>query len=73
MRPAAIIGRTPARALRVLPSGIFVGEGGQLKQVYTFTPQAEISADAPLSETFRVTMREHMRIAIPKAVRASFR
>ena len=62
--PAAIIARTPARALRITAKGIFVGIKGRLELKYIFRQSVQQPADVPFVEAFRD--------AIAKATRASF-
>jgi hypothetical protein len=68
-RPHAIIARTPARALRITSRGIFVGDSGRLRLLYSLTPQAKINPDVPFSETFEYVMRESVRTGFADAMR----
>lgn len=67
--PRAIIDNTPKRALRVLPSGIFVGKGGRLHLVYSFRKSAHINSDVPFYDAFDRSMRAEMRKQFPLALR----
>lgn len=71
--PRAIIQRTPKRALRITPRGIFVGEGGRLKMRYSFHQAARQPADVPFHEDFRDTMVRRLRVEFPKALRKAMR
>ena len=62
--PAAIIARTPARALRITAKGIFVGVKGRLQLKYIFRQSVQQPADVPFVEEFRW--------AILKAARDNF-
>lgn len=66
--PRAIIGSTPKRALRVLPSGIFVGRGGRLHLVYSFKGEAHVNSDVPFYDGFDRSMRAGMRKQFPLAL-----
>jgi hypothetical protein len=67
-RPAAIIARTPKRALRITPKGIFVGKGGRLELIYAFKASAEQPADVPFDQDFRDTMTVELRTSFPAAM-----
>lgn len=67
-RPAAIVARTPPRALRITSKGIFVGEGGKLNLVYSLTPSANQPADVPFREDFARIMLREMAVAFPTAI-----
>jgi hypothetical protein len=67
-KPAAIIAKTPKRALRITPRGIFVGQGGRLHLKYSFRPSASVSADVPFDEEFQRMMREEINRAFPLAL-----
>ncbi|MCX5496449.1 hypothetical protein OSH11_17210 [Kaistia dalseonensis] len=59
--PYAIRAMTPARALRVLPHGIFVGKGGRLHLVYSFKQSAHQPEDVPFFESFQRVMRAELK------------
>ena len=67
-RPAAIIARTPKRALRVTPRGILVGKNGRLELKYTLVQQARQPADVPLDADFAHYMERELRLSLPAAV-----
>lgn len=67
-RPAAIIARTPKRALRVTDRGIFVGQGGKLRLKYSLEQTAQQPADVPFARDFKTIMTEELRKALPAAV-----
>ena len=64
-RPAALIARTPRRALRITRRGIFVGKGGRLHLKYALRSSIPIPADTPFYEDFETAMRNGMRTAFP--------
>jgi hypothetical protein len=66
--PRSIIDRTPKRALRVTPQGIFVGKGGRLQLKYAFKQQARQPADVPFRDDFETTMRAELRVSFPAAL-----
>jgi hypothetical protein len=65
MRPAAILANTPKRALRVLPHGIFVGEGGRLWLRYSAEKSARITGRVPFQETWRRVLAAEARRVFP--------
>lgn len=67
--PKALIARTPKRALRITPKGIFVGENGRLKLKYVFAPSAQINKDVPFYEDFERVMRQEIAAAFPGAMK----
>lgn len=67
-KPSAIIAMTPARSLRVLPHGIFTGEGGRLHLRYSFERSAKIRKDVPFLEVFHASMLAEARAAFPEAM-----
>jgi hypothetical protein len=67
-QPAAIIARTPKRALRVTSRGIFVGEVGKLKLKYSLLASAIQPADVPFQEVFEDAMRNGVRTSFPAAM-----
>ena len=69
--PYAIRAATPPRALRVLPHGIFVGEGGRLHLVYSFKQSAHQKADVPFFENFQHVMRSEMRKGFAASLKAA--
>ncbi|BCP53795.1 hypothetical protein K32_24120 [Kaistia sp. 32K] len=72
-KPQAIRASTPARALRVLPRGIFIGRGGRLHLAYAFATSAMQRADVPFERHFRIVMAAEMRKAYPGAMRRAMR
>ena len=66
--PRAIIDRTPKRALRVTPKGIFVGKDGRLQLKYAFKAQAKQPADVPFRDDFETVMRAELRVSFPAAL-----
>lgn len=70
-RPRALIDSTPKRALRITPKGIFVGQGGRLHLMYSFSPQAQIKHDVNFIEDFNDAIRQEIpRNFMPALVRA---
>lgn len=67
-RPAAIIAKTPKRALRVTKDAIFVGQGGRLRMKYVFKPQTRIKLDLPIYPEFKRIMRTEIKREFPKAL-----
>lgn len=67
--PKALIAKTPKRALRITPKGIFVGEGGRLRLKYVFKPSASIDKDVPFYEDFQRVMREEVAATFPASMR----
>jgi hypothetical protein len=63
--PGAIIARTPKRALRITPTGIFIGEHGRLRLAYKLQPSAQIKKDVPFKADFRKFFREEIDRAFP--------
>jgi hypothetical protein len=63
--PRAIIARTPKRALRITPTGIFVGEHGRLRMAYKLQPSIQMKADVPFKQDFVRFMREEIDKAFP--------
>lgn len=72
-RPSGIIARTPKRALRILPSGIYVGEGGRLHMRYSFKTSARQSADVPFYEDFEYVMHNTIRTGYADTMRNAMR
>jgi hypothetical protein len=68
-RPAAIIERTPKRALRVTSRGIFVAEGGRLHLKYSFKQQVAIAKDVPFYEDFAYSMKQELRTGFAEKFR----
>lgn len=65
-RPAAIIAKTPKRALRITPRGIFVGVRGQgLTLKYLFRRSVEQPADVPFEDAFRDAIRRDAAASFP--------
>ncbi len=48
----AIVQRTPRRALRITKTGLFVGQHGRLKLMYSFRPSVRIGRHWPAEVTF---------------------
>ncbi len=71
--PRAIVGRTPKRALRITPTGIFVGVGGHLKLAYKLQPSAEIKKDVPFIQDFERFMREEIDRMFPQRMYEAMR
>ncbi|GJD59713.1 hypothetical protein [Methylobacterium dankookense] len=67
-RPAAVIARTPKRALRVTDRGILVGEKGRLRLKFSLEPQARQPAHVPMGRDFQSYMRDELRAALPAAI-----
>lgn len=72
-RPAAVIAKTPKRALRITPRGIFVGQGGQLKLKFALKPSTRQPKDVPFREDFRRSMTSRMVRAFPAAIARAMR
>jgi hypothetical protein len=72
-RPAALIARTPKRALRITPRGIYVGKGGRLHLKYALRRSVPIPADVPFEADFRTAMINGMRTAFPYWLRVAMR
>ena len=68
-RPKALIARTPKRALRITPTGIFVGEGGKLRMRYKLQPTVTIKPDVPFQEDFNRFMNIACQKAFPQRIR----
>jgi hypothetical protein len=66
--PRSIIARTPKRALRITPFGIFVGEGGRLRLKYRFKTMASQPKDVPFYDDFETVMRVELRTSFPSAM-----
>lgn len=64
-RAAALIARTPKRALRITNRGIYVGKGGRLQLKYALRRSVPIPADVPFESDFQTAMRDGMRTAFP--------
>lgn len=64
-RPGALIANTPHRALRITPSGIFVGRHGRLHLMYKLQPTATIKPDVAFVEDFKQFMCEAIETAFP--------
>jgi hypothetical protein len=71
-----VVKKTPKRALRVLPKGIFVGQGGRLHMVYGFKASARLDKRFRFYEDFARTARAGLDALFPgyiqSAVRSSF-
>jgi len=55
-RAREVIARTPKRALRITQRGIFVGESGKLRLIFTFRSRVRVPADVPFYRDFEDTM-----------------
>jgi hypothetical protein len=60
-----LIDRTPKRALRRTPTGIFVGQGGMLHLKYSLKPSVTIRADVPFVPDFEDAMRRSVSAGFP--------
>ncbi|MCD0417273.1 hypothetical protein LOC51_08605 [Rubrivivax sp. JA1024] len=67
--PKALVAKTPKRALRITPKGIFVGEGGRLRLKYALKQSAQINKDVPFYEDFQRVMRQEIARAFPTTMR----
>jgi hypothetical protein len=67
-RARAIIARTPVRALRITPRGIFVGEHGRLKLKFVLKPSIRIAKDVPFRSDFRASMIAAVSRSFPPAM-----
>lgn len=72
-RPKDLISGVPAKALRVTPSGIFVGIGGRLHLFYVFTKSATIKKDVNFVEDFTYAMSQEARRNLPRAMAEALR
>jgi hypothetical protein len=72
-RPAALIAKTPARALRITNRGIFVGKGGRLQLKYALRRSIPIPADVPFESDFRTAMINGVRTAFPRWIKQAMR
>lgn len=72
-RPRAIVANTPARALRITPTGIFVGKHGRLQLKFSLLKSAVQPADVPFLEDFKETMNQTMRTAFPDYMRQAMK
>lgn len=61
LTPQRIIDRTPKRALRITPRGLFVGEHGRLHLKYSFARTINIPSRVPFYEDFEYTVSEAVR------------
>jgi hypothetical protein len=69
-RPRALIARTPARSLRITPTGIFVGKrGGGLRLAFSLKSSANQPKDVPFHEDFELIMRNSVRTSFPAAMK----
>jgi hypothetical protein len=66
--PRSIIARTPKRALRITPRGIFVGEGGRLRLKYAFKAMASQPKDVPFYDDFQMVMEAELRTSFASAM-----
>jgi hypothetical protein len=64
-RAAALIAKTPKRALRITNRGIYVGRGGRLHLKFALRRSVPIPADVPFESDFATAMRDGMRTAFP--------
>jgi hypothetical protein len=67
-KPANIVARTPARALRITPRSIFVGEGGRLHLKYSLRREAAQPQRVPMYEDFIYTVSNAMRTGFADAM-----
>jgi hypothetical protein len=72
-KPANIVARTPARALRITPRSILVGEGGRLHLRYSLRREAAQPARVPLYQDFIYTVSNAMRTGFEDAMRYAMR
>lgn len=72
-RPKQLIATTPKRALRILPSGIFIGEGGKLNLMYSFKTSVMQPKDVPFAQDFARVMVAKVNDALPRAVKFAMR
>lgn len=70
-RPAQVIARTPPKALRITPRGIFVAQGGKLRLMYALKPSVVIRATVPFYEDFEYTINAEMRTGFAKQMKAA--
>ena len=68
-RPKALIARTPKRALRITPRGIFVGRGGKLKLKYALKATTSQPKDVDFYGDFEAAMTNEMRVMFPIHIR----
>lgn len=70
-RAAAIIARTPKRALRITKRGIFRGEGGRLRLIFALRPIVHVKKDVPFYEVWNAWMQHSVeRLFAPKMEQA---
>lgn len=67
-RPRELINRTPKRALRITPFGIFIGKAGRLHLMYTFKRSARIKSRVPFTADFKTSMHAKLRDAFPATI-----
>lgn len=72
-KPAAIIARTPKRALRITAGGIFIGIKGKLVLKYLFRRSVQQPADVPFDEAFQDAMRRAVKADFPRQMKAAMR
>lgn len=57
-RLAAVLKRTPKRALRITPGGVFIGQHGRLQMIFAFKEQVTMRKDVPFEEDFKRVVME---------------
>jgi hypothetical protein len=67
-RPAALIARTPKRAMRITNNMMMIGRGGRLVLQYLFRPSVNIKKDVPFYEDFNYTMSNAIRTGFADAM-----
>jgi hypothetical protein len=65
-RIRALIAHTPKRALRITKRGVFIGEHGRLKLVFSFKPQIQMKADVPFYQVFEQEVRKRFWDKLPE-------
>jgi hypothetical protein len=72
-RAAALIAKTPKRALRITSRGIYVGKGGRLHLKFALRRSVPIPADVPFYADFSEAVRDGMRTSFPYCLRVAMR
>jgi hypothetical protein len=72
-KPAAIIARTPKRALRITARGILVGVGGKLVLKYLFRQSVQQPADVPFEDAFQDAILHDVHTSFPAAMMRAMR
>jgi hypothetical protein len=65
----AIIAATPRRALRVTPTGVFVGQGGRLKLMYSLKPSVHVPKIFNFYETWEYVVMNYIRTSFAANLR----